>query len=251
MKPIEKIEKTVYHDNFFDRLFIEIFVRKIATTLGQKTDLKGYESFVDLSKQIVQGRSAQEQQQVIALVLKSLLPAPVLTLIRTWFPPVQWVCELNAWSATLFSAWLVGPSKVIESEIVQSTGEMRKQWSGVHIEKCRFLESSGCVGMCVNLCKLPTQAFFTEEFGIPLTMTPNFEDLSCDMVFGQMPPPLEQEPIYQQSCLVSQCSLPESKAKACPQVERRSPFVRRTDSANAQRLRREIGPRPSTISQAP
>nr|AFK37308.1 unknown [Lotus japonicus] len=31
-----------------------------------------------------------------------------------------------------------------------------KQKSGVHIKKCRYLENSGCVGMCVNMCKTPT-----------------------------------------------------------------------------------------------
>jgi hypothetical protein len=30
------------------------------------------------------------------------------------------------------------------------------------------------------------QTFFTEEFGLPLTMKPNFEDLSCEMIFGQV-----------------------------------------------------------------
>lgn len=33
------------------------------------------------------------------------------------------------------------------------------------IQKCRYLESSGCVGMCTNMCKLPTQRFFTDTFG--------------------------------------------------------------------------------------
>jgi hypothetical protein len=36
--------------------------------------------------------------------------------------------------------------------------------------------------------KLPTQRFFTDTFGLPLTMNPNFEDLSCEMIFGQAPP---------------------------------------------------------------
>jgi hypothetical protein len=40
-----------------------------------------------------------------------------------------------------------------------------KQMSGVQIERCRYLEESGCTGMCVNLCKFPTQTFFTEELG--------------------------------------------------------------------------------------
>ena len=37
----------------------------------------------------------------------------------------------------------------------------------------RYLENSGCVGMCVNMCKIPTQDFFTNEFGLPLTMIPS------------------------------------------------------------------------------
>lgn len=37
--------------------------------------------------------------------------------------------------------------------------------SEVQIEKCRYLETSGCTGMCVNLCKVPTQYFFTSELG--------------------------------------------------------------------------------------
>ena len=45
---------------------------------------------------------------------------------------------------------------------------------------------SGCVGICVNLCKTATQRFFTEDVGMPLTMVPNWDDLSCDMVFGQV-----------------------------------------------------------------
>ena len=38
------------------------------------------------------------------------------------------------------------------------------------------------------------QGFFTEELGMPLTMTPDFETQSCLMVFGASPPPLEADP---------------------------------------------------------
>jgi hypothetical protein len=31
--------------------------------------------------------------------------------------------------------------------------------------------------MCVNLCKSPVQLFFTEQLGMPLTMSPNFEGM--------------------------------------------------------------------------
>lgn len=35
---------------------------------------------------------------------------------------------------------------------------------------CRYLEGSACVGTCVNMCKIPTETFFTESFGLPLYM---------------------------------------------------------------------------------
>lgn len=31
------------------------------------------------------------------------------------------------------------------------------QSSSVHIKRCRYLAESGCAGMCINLCKSPTQ----------------------------------------------------------------------------------------------
>ena len=70
---------------------------------------------------------------------------------------------------------------------------------------CRYLAESDCAGMCVNLCKAPVQTFFTEELGMPLTMKPNFEDYSCDMVFGLTPPPLEEDEALRQPCL-QECS---------------------------------------------
>ena len=58
---------------------------------------------------------------------------------------------------------------------------------------------------CTNLCKTSTQQFFSENWGLPLTMKPNFEDLSCDMIFGQPPPPRELDDAYTQPCLATVC----------------------------------------------
>mgnify|MGYP001794531223 CR=1 FL=1 len=209
------MEKTTYHDSFFDQIFIRLFTYKMSNAVGECSNRPGYDGFVELSQKIMQGRNSQQQQQLVAVVLQSLVPAPVLWGIRTFFSPTQLVCELNAWFATQLFEWLVGPCEVRSVDLKTATGEVREQKSNVHIKKCRYLEQSNCVGMCVNMCKLPTQTFFTEKFGIPLTMTPNFEDFSCDMVFGQMPPPLETEDAYQQPCLQA-CTI--SEASACPKV---------------------------------
>lgn len=209
-----------YHDSPLDKLFIRLFSRKMAIAVGQSTNLPGYEGFVDLSKSIMEGRSSQQQQELVGVVLRSLIPAPVLWGIRTFFSPTRLVCELNAWFATQLFEWLVGPCAVVETEIKQSSGQETKQRSGVHIEKCRYLEQSGCVGMCINMCKLPTQEFFTQEFGIPVTLTPNFEDLSCDMVFGQVPPPLASEAAYEQACLLEKCETAHASRDRCPKIHR-------------------------------
>lgn len=214
---LQSTEKTIYHDNAIDRAFIWLFARKMSKAVGQETPLAGYEGFVDLSQRIMRGRNASEQQALVTVVLRSLIPAAVLWLIRNLFSPTRLVCELNAWFATRLFTWLVGPCEVRLAEIITPDGQTKSQWSNVHIQKCRYLEQSECVGMCVNMCKLPTQAFFTEDFGIPVTLTPNFEDYSCDMVFGQISPDLSTEDAYQHPCLKA-CDTASSSPEACPKV---------------------------------
>lgn len=210
---------TVYRNSLFDRAFIWLFSRKMANAVGQGTPQQGYEGFVDLSYRIMQGRTATEQQALVAVVLKSLVPSVALWLIRTLFSPTRTVCELNAWFATVLFEWLVGPCEVTEVSLTDAEGKTRSQMSGVHIQKCRYLANSQCVGMCINMCKLPTQAFFTQDFGIPLTMTPNFEDYSCEMVFGQPPPDPKTEASHQQPCLVGQCVAASPGDHPCPKLQ--------------------------------
>ncbi|MDJ1181760.1 DUF4033 domain-containing protein [Roseofilum casamattae] len=211
-------EPTSYQDTFLDRIFIALFTRKMSAALGARTSKKGYEGFVDISKQIMQGRNALEQQHLVKKVLNSLIPAPILTLLRALISPNQWVCESNAWFAAHLFEWLVGPCHLEDVEIISENNTSSWQKSNVKIEKCRYLEQSGCVGLCINLCKLPTQDFFTQQFGIPLTMNPNFEDFSCDMIFGQTPPALEQEEVFQQPCLKQHCSMDSVLPQPCPHV---------------------------------
>lgn len=56
-------------------------------------------------------------------------------------------------------------------------GEVEIWANSVKIQRCRYLESVQCKGACASICKLPTQTFFTEDLGMPVTMTPNFDDL--------------------------------------------------------------------------
>ena len=82
----------------------------------------------------------------------------------------------------------------------------------------RYLAESNCVGMCQNLCKVPVQIFFTQELGMPLTMNPNFENKSCKMIFGQQPPPLEEDEASQQPCL-PECQMATSSKRKCNKLQ--------------------------------
>lgn len=67
--------------------------------------------------------------------------------------------------------------------------------------------------------QIPTEDFFTNQFGLPLTMNPNFEDLSCEMIFGQRAPLIEQDPIYNQPCFAHECTLAEREPVPCPKID--------------------------------
>ena len=52
---------------------------------------------------------------------------------------------------------------------------------------------------------------------MPLTMEPNFEDLSCRMIFGQRPPEPEDDQAFKQPCF-STCPTTSLSAEVCPKL---------------------------------
>ncbi|CAI5961012.1 unnamed protein product [Closterium sp. NIES-64] len=223
-----------YSDSFTDLLFIHLCRQafgRVAQWQSARPWAEGYLGMVEVSRALMRGRSAEAQRSA---VLQGFPRVPAM--FRRAFPFSHWGAEANAAITPRFFSWLVGPCHVEEAEIPAvdegefrsgaagegekrekgekgekgevgsgARGKMVKLQCGVKIERCRYLETSGCVGMCVNLCKMPTQHFFTHELGVPLTMEPNFEDFSCRMVFG-LPPPLPSlDPALQQPCTATSC----------------------------------------------
>jgi hypothetical protein len=64
--------------------------------------------------------------------------------------------------AALGFNWLVGECEHRSGEVVVNPGQVRTQKSLVYVKKCRYLESSGCVGMCINMCKVGGSALGEE-----------------------------------------------------------------------------------------
>ncbi|ONM27082.1 Beta-carotene isomerase D27 chloroplastic [Zea mays] len=88
--------------------------------------------------------------------------------IKVMMPPSRFSREYFAAFTTVFFPWLVGPCEVRESQV-----DGREERNVVYIPKCRFLESTNCVGMCTNLCKIPCQRFIQDSLGTAVYMSPS------------------------------------------------------------------------------
>ncbi|KAK7355857.1 hypothetical protein VNO80_15121 [Phaseolus coccineus] len=192
----ETRKTNVYKDTFFDHIAINHMSKCLQEATGLRNSKSGYESLVEAATMASQNFSPIQQHQVVTKSLYRAFPKPMLLLIKKVLPPSKFTRTLFAIFTTLFFAWLVGPSEVRESDI----DEGRREKNVVHIKKCRFLEEANCVGMCINLCKLPTQSFVKGSLGISVNMVPNFDDMSCEMIFGQEPPESSNDPALKQPC---------------------------------------------------
>ena len=150
---------------------------------------------VSLSDSII--ASLPEDLKEKAIPGKQLGPwfyAPYLTTIVT--PP--------------FLQFLVGPSRV-NRRVDGSVG-------GMVVEKCKFLQESGCKGLCLHQCKIPAQEFFADTLGLPLTVIPNFETQECQWSWGQVPLPPDQDPEFPKNCLngcPSKSTIQDKKKNLC------------------------------------
>jgi hypothetical protein len=211
--PVRKM--VVEHtDSVTDILFIaacRLFFGKKANFQSPRSWTNGDDTFrgmVEVSRALMKGKNAEQQRQAVLEGFPT-----VSQTFRKLFPYTPKGAEINASITPMFFQWLVGPCSVNKIE-VPGHGELN---SGVKIEQCRYLKESNCVGLCVNLCKIPTQTFFTEQLGVPLTMDPNFEDYSCQMSFGVAPPSLEEDEALQHPCL-KECSSSGGGSDKCFQL---------------------------------
>ncbi|XP_031474530.1 beta-carotene isomerase D27, chloroplastic isoform X1 [Nymphaea colorata] len=197
-------------DNWFDRMAIRHLSKSIQATTGMVNSKEGYESLVESASSVAHRFSPKEQRELVIQALHRAFPKPILSLAKILMPQHRLTRECFAIFTTIFFPWLVGPCEVKESEFGG-----RKERSTVHIKKCRFLESTNCVGMCINMCKMPTQKFINESLGMPVSMVPDFDDMSCELIFGQKPPEAEDDPALKQPCYEGLCKARKKYSVDC------------------------------------
>ncbi|KAF6993557.1 hypothetical protein CFC21_010433 [Triticum aestivum] len=129
---------------------------------------------------MIKGKSASETEQSAVRVLQALFPPLLLVLFKALLAPIangQLASMMVARATALSCQWLMGTCSV--NSVTLPNGKSLS--SGVFVEKCKYLEESKCLGICINTCKLPTQTFFKDHMGVDLYMEPNFEDYSCQV----------------------------------------------------------------------
>ncbi|XP_062085148.1 beta-carotene isomerase D27, chloroplastic isoform X2 [Humulus lupulus] len=138
-----------YSDSWFDRIAINHLSQSVQAATGLRNSKSGYDSLVEAATAASKSFGPSKQRELVIQALEKAFPRPILSLIKTLLPQSKFAREYFAVFTTLFFAWLVGPCEVRESEI-----NGRREKNVVHINKCRFLEKTNCVGLCSNLCKI-------------------------------------------------------------------------------------------------
>ena len=180
-----------------DSLLMSLFRMKLSEQLNRpgnsiriedsKRAVDDFEGIIELTYNMNSRYNNRTQIQEIAReVLVSLFPPFILHRYPSWFarPFPVFSARMCAWATVVGGTWLMGECEVND---VPGMDIDRGRDQGVLVKRCRFLEESQCASICVNSCKIPTQNFFRQNMGLPLTMTPNYDTGECQFVFGKMP----------------------------------------------------------------
>ncbi|KAJ4850341.1 hypothetical protein Tsubulata_037457 [Turnera subulata] len=201
IKAGDAVAKSEYKFQFYDHLFLNLFRNKMVEEVGWDSEKPGYDGLIEVANRLMlTGRTNSDTKDAAVRILRSLFPPLLLDLYKMLISPIAGgkVAAMMVARVTMVTCqWLMGKCTLNSVDLPDG-----KSWqSGVFVEKCKYLEESKCVGICVNTCKLPTQTFFKDYMGVPLVMEPNFSDYSCQFKFGVLPPSPEDDNILKEPCL--------------------------------------------------
>lgn len=188
-----------------DAVFLAVFRHQLSshTSIHSERPLTEYQGIIEITAEMnrryrrdnVQARA----QNVLRALFPSWMPSSYAVLFSQPFP--AWSARMNAWATMVAGTWLMGECEINDIELEDGTiGKSQ----GLLVKRCRFLEESGCASVCVNSCKLPTQNFFLQDMGLPLTMEPDYDTFECQFSFGKAPT-LETETLAALTPCLSRC----------------------------------------------
>jgi Beta-carotene isomerase D27-like, C-terminal len=159
-----------------NRLFMRLFSNRLAEELGvpEPPDKVNYDSVMALVNGLATRAGGRPEllTEAAIRVLNSLFPP--------WLPPA--FAAMFSKPLPIFAAWINAAVTVLVTQWLMGPSRMANDGSNtVEIERCRYLEESGCVGTCLNSCKLATERFFVQSMGLPRYIEPNVDDLYVDV----------------------------------------------------------------------
>ena len=180
-----------------DNFLLRLFRSKLAEQVGQDSsrapnDYRAVtELATDLNRRYQHDNTAVQARAVAVLrnLFPAWLPKQYAVLFSRPFPGLA--ARMNAWATRVLGTWLMGECEINDVVVVDSNNNnnttvvLKNQ--GLLVQRCRFLEESGCASVCVNSCKIPTQTFFRDHMGLPLTMEPDYDTFECQFSFGVAP----------------------------------------------------------------
>jgi hypothetical protein len=207
-----ELEDKKFNESLLDKLLLNIF-RTLVTknTGGVTSDKPGIDGLLEQGRTFMlqPGQTAEAQNKMVYDTLGGLMTPVLPPFYRIFMSGIvpklgtEWDGKqigpwfyapfLTSFVTPTFFGFLVGPS--------YPNRRKDGQLGGLVVEKCKFLQESGCKGMCLNICKVPAQQFFQEELRLPLTVSPNFVTQECQWSFGETPLPASEDPSFPKGCL--------------------------------------------------
>lgn len=196
------LPNATYTESPLDVLLLRIFRNFVEEEIDYTSPKPAMAGLAEEGRTYMLRASEEEQEQMVVTVLRRLFTPVGPPFYRTFMSgvygetqlgPWPWAPALTSWVTPLFFKFLVGPS----TPNYRADGQL----GGLVVEKCRFLQESGCKGLCLHQCKLPAQRFFAEDLRLPLTVSPNFETQECQWSFGETPRPVAEDPSFPTGCL--------------------------------------------------
>lgn len=210
------LDKVAYSESILDKFLLKIFRDLVEkNTGGIRSDKPGIQGLLEQGRtfMVQEGQTPEAMHQMVYNTLGGLMTPylpPFYRIFMSGILPKGFFMGLVEKDQTLgpwfyapwltsmvtptFFGFLVGPS--------YPNARKDGQPGGLLVEKCKFLQESGCKGLCLHQCKIPAQKFFQEALGLPLSVTPNFITQECQWSFGETPLPVEIDPYFPQGCLV-------------------------------------------------
>ena len=224
-----ELEATAYQDSILDKLLLKIFRNLVEkNTGGIQSSKAGIDGLLEQGRTFMlqPGQTPEAQHMMVydtlgglmtpvlppfyRIFMSGIVPALGTEMDGKQIGPWFYAPWLTSIVTPPFFGFLVGPSYPNR----RKDGHV----GGLVVEKCKFLQESGCKGLCLHQCKLPAQQFFQEELGLALTVSPNFETQECQWSFGETPLPPAEDPSFPKGCLVgcqSRKAVVGTKADLC------------------------------------